>query len=137
MGQYFLIVNLDKKEFIHPSRAGMGSKLWEIAVNNGGIFPLLLRKSSEGGGGDIMKPFWSAGRWAGNRVVVVGDYDKSGLYDKAQKRFKDVTKRVVKDFNEFIEDPDKKLEYHDWSKDKGLQKMKKEYLRQKKLGKVI
>jgi hypothetical protein len=110
MGQYFLIVNLDKKEYLSPHRLGCGAKLWEISANNPTrLFPLLLRKSSEGGGGDIQKDYPSAGRWAGDRIVVVGDYDKSGLYEIAQKEFKEISGQVVKDYNNFIEEPDMKI----------------------------
>lgn len=62
----------------------MGLKLWEICANRGaGVIPYLLRKSDEGGGGDVDadKAKW-AGRWAGDRILVVGDYDSSKLYQK-------------------------------------------------------
>lgn len=54
MGQYFKIVNIDKKEYLSPWCLDSGAKLWEIAAN-GTLNPLalLLRQSSEGGGGDI------------------------------------------------------------------------------------
>src|SRR5438874_1459845 len=54
MGQYFKAVNLDKKEYVCPWRLSGGAKLWEWSANaQGSIFTLLLRKSSEGGGGDF------------------------------------------------------------------------------------
>jgi hypothetical protein len=104
MGQYFVLVNLDKREFIHPHEFGTGAKLWEICRNNiAGVLPFLLRQSNEGGGGDIQKNYKNAGRWAGNRIVVVGDYDKSGLYDRAKEEFKEISKEVKKEFIDFIE----------------------------------
>lgn len=33
MGQYFLIVNVDKREYIDGHRLGVGIKLWELAAN--------------------------------------------------------------------------------------------------------
>ena len=30
MGQYWIPVNLDKKEFVHPHKLGSGLKLWEM-----------------------------------------------------------------------------------------------------------
>ena len=103
MGQYFLVVNLDKKEFIHPHELGSGMKLWEICANNAcRVLPFLLRKSNETGGGDIHKDYKSAGRWAEDRIVVIGDYDESGLYDKALKEFKDISNEVKDEFNDFI-----------------------------------
>jgi len=103
MGQYFLILNLDKKEYLHPHKLGSGYKLWEICANNVcRVLPFLLRKSNETGGGDIRDDYPTAGRWAGDRIVVVGDYDESGLYDLAKRFFKDISEEVKWDFNDFI-----------------------------------
>ena len=97
MGQYFKAVNLDKEEYVCPWCMGGGAKLWEWAANTqGSIFTLLLRKSDEGGGGDfygyrkgcaeggpICCPVNAvAGRWAGDRVCLVGDYDSSKLWER-------------------------------------------------------
>jgi len=110
MGQYFLVVNLDKKEYLHPHKLDCGLKLWEICANNClNILGFLLRKSSEGGGGDIQKDYKNAGRWAGDRLVVVGDYDGSKLYDKASKEFKEITDEIKKKWNDFIELSDLKI----------------------------
>jgi len=110
MGQYFLIVNLDKKEYLHPHKMGSGLKLWEICASNmGRVLPFLLRQSNETGGGDIQKEYKTAGRWAGNRITVVGDYDESGLFDKARNEFKDISNEVRKEFDDFIELKDLKL----------------------------
>ena len=109
MGQYFRIVNQDKEEYLNPWEAGTGAKLWEICANNlGRILPFLLRKSNEGGGGDIQKDYETAGRWAGDRVVVVGDYDESGLYQETE-RYTDITRKSVKEFNDFIGLEDHKI----------------------------
>lgn len=117
MGQYFYIVNLDKKEFLHPHHLGSGLKLWEICANNiSRILPFLLRKSNEGGGGDIHKDYKFAGRWAGDKIVVIGDYDKSKLFDKADKEFKNISKAAREEFNDFIEMEELKCEPWDWLK---------------------
>lgn len=100
MGQYFLIVNMDKKEYIHPHKMGSGLKLLEITFSEiCRIFPLLLRKSSEGGGGDADDMGLTClGRWAGDRIVVIGDYDNSKLYRTAEDTYKDISIRVRNDF---------------------------------------
>jgi len=125
MGQYFKAVNLDKQEYICPWCLGGGAKLWEWAANNqGSIFTLLLRKSDEGGGGDfygyhkgcgeggaIRCPLSRiAGRWAGDRVALVGDYDSSRLYELSDC-FRNISKDVAEEWNAFIELPDRKITY--------------------------
>ena len=138
MGQYFLIVNLDKEEFLDPQKLGSGLKLWEICANNiSRLLPHLLRKSSGFGGGDVSdrysrkllkrksknpndttietiqkevnKDFSNNGRWAGDRIVVVGDYDESKLFKKADDSFTDISSEVKEEFNKFIEVDDCKL----------------------------
>lgn len=109
MGQYFLVIDLDKKEYISPHELDSGAKLWEICANNiSRVLPFLLRMSSETGGGDIHEGYVTAGRWAGDRIVVVGDYDRSHLYQDAIEsgEYKDISEQVKKDYNKFIEDED-------------------------------
>ncbi len=92
MGQYFMIVNIDKREYVHPHRIDAGLKFWEICANNSArVVPFLLRQSSEGGGGDANdwhtpKPLGMAddpatsntcGRWAGDRIAITGDYHEN------------------------------------------------------------
>ena len=95
-----------------PWRIGGLAKLWEWCANRqAGIFPFLLRKSSEGGGGDIQKDYQTAGRWVGDRIVLVGDYDESKLWDQSERKYKDISAQLVKDYNDFIEIKHGKLHY--------------------------
>ena len=101
MGQYFKIVNLTKKEVVHPHNLNTGAKFREICNNNvGGVLLFLLRRSSQGGGGDIDRSYEYAGRWAGDSIVVIGDYDESGLYDEARE-YRDISKEVDEEFKDF------------------------------------
>ena len=84
MGQYYKIVNVDKKEFIKPWAFGCGAKLleWGYLVNRGfsndfvSAFHLLL-----------------SDRWKGDRVYVVGDYaDPSDSTDVSEF---DVVKNAI------------------------------------------
>lgn len=104
MGQYFLLINLDKKEYIDPFKLGGGYKLWEWMANFTIFLPFfLLRKSTEGGGGDYHgRELKNLGRWAGDRVMLVGDYDESGLYDLAEKEFKEISDEIRMDFVQFL-----------------------------------
>jgi len=91
MGQYWVIVNLDKREFLHPHKLGSGVKLWEILADemaSKALVILLAAEREERGGGDLCletgNPKYDAvarriiGRWAGNRVALVGDYAEPG-----------------------------------------------------------
>ena len=79
MGQYYMIVNLDKREFLNPHKLGSGLKLWEMA-NTCTIAPALLAllACSNGRGGGDFEEDPIIGRWVGDRVAVVGDYSEPG-----------------------------------------------------------
>lgn len=80
MGQYHVTVNLDKREFLDPHKLGDGLKLWEQLNSQGGVMAalhILLACSNGRGGGDI-EEHEMVGRWAGDRVAVVGDYAEDG-----------------------------------------------------------
>lgn len=81
MGQYHYLVNLDKREFINPHKLAVGLKACEQL----GSFPstpqalfVLLVCSNGRGGGDLAETRGFGeriiGRWAGDRIAVVGDY---------------------------------------------------------------
>ena len=77
MGQYWKTVNLDKREFISPHKLGCGMKLWEQVNNAPGtpvaLFILTTAMPEMRGGGDFNQ-HPAIGRWAGDRVVTIGDY---------------------------------------------------------------
>jgi len=128
MGQYFIIVNLDKKEYIVPPLM----KIHEICTNNVcRVLPYLLadeekdgtpliisipkdaevpegwRKIGEACDGKyviIEKVTKYYGRWAGDRIIVAGDYGHSGVWDAVMrsKKYKDITKEVFEEFREFL-----------------------------------
>jgi hypothetical protein len=86
MGQYWLPVNLDKCEFIDPHKLGTGLKLWEQLANHpgtGAALTILCAAMPEPrGGGDLNNESEVAkrtiGRWAGDRIALVGDYAEEG-----------------------------------------------------------
>ena len=115
MGQYFIAVNKTKKEYLTAWEIGGGAKLREWCANSyAGIFPYLFRRSDKSGGGDVQNNVPNlqyAGRWAGNEVYLVGDYDSSKLYKKAKDEYTNIAKELVEEYNAFIGSEKLALEY--------------------------
>ena len=107
-------VNCTKREYFTSWEIGGGAKLYEWCANHEvGVLAYLLRKSDEGGGGDV-KDFPSltfAGRWAGDEVYLVGDYDSSGLYEIAKSRYQNIAQSLVAEYNQFMDFEEKQLRY--------------------------
>ena len=86
MGQYHLIANLDKREFLNPHQFGDGIKLMEFGQSSGGTLTgltILLAASNGRGGGDFFDPGIREnprppGCWAGDRIAIIGDYHEDG-----------------------------------------------------------
>lgn len=106
MGQYWKVVNLDKREYVLPHKLGTGLKLWEQLANHPGTGAALIvlcaaMPEARGGGDFDLDENWhgpertfpahnatpgpmpedyqavakrTIGRWAGNRIALVGDY---------------------------------------------------------------
>jgi hypothetical protein len=80
MGQYHYLINLDKKQVVHPHQIGNGLKLheqigWSYATATA-LVMLLAASSKEGGrgGGDFRAQHPLIGSWAGDRIAFAGDY---------------------------------------------------------------
>lgn len=123
MGQYYIAVNLDKKQILIPHACGDGAKLLEFALSSCGLMAcmaILLADGNGRGGGDLFgakcpkceghgvhyrkngeprrdreghikmcKTCKAVGRlpapaivgsWAGDRVVICGDYGDQGKF---------------------------------------------------------
>jgi hypothetical protein len=77
MGQYYVIVNLDKHQYINPHNFGEGAKLMDFGASSGGAMTALAVLLADGngrGGGDLYSNDPIIGSWAGDRIVVAGDY---------------------------------------------------------------
>jgi len=57
--------------------------------------------------GYVMPKFKYLGHWCGDRIAIIGDYNKDNTlpsFDEVIELWKDITLEVVKEFNFFIED---------------------------------
>lgn len=119
MGQYWKVLNLDRKEFVHAHDMGCGLKLCEQIASHPSpataMFILCAAMPEPRGGGDFdldvnwhgpeRKDYTAAGpmpehypaiaartigRWAGDRIAVIGDYAETGDI-KREKRKGDLT----------------------------------------------
>lgn len=77
MGQYHHIVNVDKREYLNPHELGMGLKMWEQATTWTAQLLLGLTSTSNGRGGGGFPEHELIGRWAGDRIMTVGDYTEA------------------------------------------------------------
>lgn len=106
MGQYYKIVNLTKKQFISPWSFGDGAKLMEFGNSSSGVMTglaILLADGNGRGGGDIEESD-IVGSWAGDQIVITGDYADQGkftdnanenLYNYSDENFKDISSEVI------------------------------------------
>lgn len=95
MGQYHTLYNLDKKEKVE---AFGGYKLLEqigYPKSTSTALFLLIANSNGRGGGDV-EDHPLVGSWAGDRVVVQGDYAEEGdpAFIANTEEYKDVSKEV-------------------------------------------
>lgn len=100
MGQYHILVNLDKKEYVSPHGLGLGLKQVEHLSTNAfhqvaslsDALYFLVMSSPESGGGDFPNTPIS-GLWVGDRVVVLGDYTVDGVipgYENVDKIWEEI-----------------------------------------------
>ena len=81
MGQYYLIVNIDKRQYLNPHKCGDGLKLLEFASGSCGTLAalaILLADGNGRGGGDLHSDNPVIGSWAGDRIAIAGDYADEG-----------------------------------------------------------
>ena len=108
MGQYFIVVNLDKKEYLKPHDFPMcGAKLGEFSSDYDFCLALNSLLAQGFGPDGWERKGETLGRWAGDRIVVVGDYDESSLYQEAQNstEFQNISHLVQSKFTETPKDP--------------------------------
>ncbi len=119
MGQYYLIVNLDKREYLYPHRFGDGLKLTEFGCSNDGTMTALAILLADGNGrgfGDLEADDAIVGSWAGDRIVVAGDYADPGRW--IEGAFLDELQAVAdKCYTEGCREPER-VNLHHWASER-------------------
>jgi len=102
VGEYWHIVNLDKKEMF----ATPPYKFWEWMANEHSkvLFWLCAKRQDmkRGFGSPEYEKYPTLGRWAGDRVIVIGDYDPE--FKKIIAGCKDITLEVLEDIERYFEE---------------------------------
>lgn len=107
MGQYHVLYNTDKKEYVHPHRIDNGFELLEqvgFEKSTATALFLLVANSNGRGGGDANE-HELIGRWAGDRIVVQGDYAEEGdqayITDAELETYTDISAKVLDLLNKY------------------------------------
>ena len=107
MGQYYKVVNTTKKQVMIPHSFGSGAKLMEFSSDGMSIMQglaILLADGNGRGGGDLNSSNPIVGSWAGDQIVVAGDYADEGkfvdgetknLYEVSET-YEDISFKVIK-----------------------------------------
>ena len=116
MGQYFVVANTTKKEFLHPHKFGSGLKFLEFTLDGCSVMSglaHLLGQSSDGVANDDATV---TGRWIGDHVIIVGDYDTSGVFDEATdgNDYTDISNAVIQHMGKDPYVQARLSEHHRW-----------------------
>src|SRR3954468_13247284 len=98
MGIEYIVVNLDRREFLDFDRLGFGTK---VGAMSSGLIPSVvnwLLINPEGYGDDFPSML---GRWTGERIEIVGDEGNGcDRQDEARRHFKDITIDAIQGYSE-------------------------------------
>jgi hypothetical protein len=106
MPQNYIIINEDKREYIHPYTFDDGA-MFECfgygrnATLTGLAFLLTYHQNNGLGGGD-----WKTnngiimGRWARDRIRIIGDQASRELFEEVLKNWVDISSMVLQDITE-------------------------------------
>jgi hypothetical protein len=128
MDQYHILVNLTKRQYVHPHQIGNGLKLheqvgWKYSTSTALV--MLLAASNGPGDGDFQSQHPLVGSWAGDRIAFIGDYaektdlpgiDAQLIYKQCDSgKFKnisaDVREMMSSEFNiHYVGEPDSWLQ---------------------------
>lgn len=100
MGQYHILINIDRREYVNPHTLGKGLKLREQGFARYGIHQallMLLAASNHNGSGDFRLDDLLIRSWAGDRIAIIGDQDIELVpgtrlfYNDIEERYKDIS----------------------------------------------
>lgn len=105
MGQYYYVVNTTKKEYLNPHDFGEGAKLREFGVGSYGTLSALalllcvghgLSQLNELNEGDLYSQDTIIGKWAGDTVIVAGDYGAPALFTECSNgHYKNISLDII------------------------------------------
>ncbi len=96
MSQYFIIVNLEKREYIHPHDINRGAKLLEVKNDEliGSLISFLLDHKKEENNNYLY-----LSRWIENKVILIGDSEDYSLFKQVITDFNNISKNA---YNEYL-----------------------------------
>lgn len=83
MGEYFVLVNEDRREYVCPYCLGHLGKLQEWPV--GEVVPFLISIAHRGYSPEF------GGRWAGERIALVGDATQAVQYGHIHEAYRNIS----------------------------------------------
>ncbi len=94
MGEYFIVVNLDKKEYvlIHPSKLSE----WLLNEHSKVVFWLTVKNRA------LKHQYPTMGRWCGDRIMIIGEYDPDFPKIFERENMKNISYKVLKDMAEYF-----------------------------------
>ena len=116
MGQYFVVANTTKKEFLHPHKFGSGLKFLEFTLDGCSVMSGLAHLLGQSSDGVAHDDATVTGRWIGDHVIIVGDYDTSGVFDEAMdgNNYTDISNAVIQHMGKDPYVQQQLSEHHRW-----------------------
>ena len=116
MGQYFVVANTTKKEFLHPHKFGSGLKFLEFTLDGCSVMSGLAHLLGQSSDGVAHDDATVTGRWIGDHVIIVGDYDTSGVFDEAMdgNDYTDISNAVIQHMGKAPYVQSRLSEHHRW-----------------------
>lgn len=97
MAQIYIAVNIDQEEYIHPFNINVSAKMKPIFDSDFSKVISYLQFQRESTEGFEYESTDSEGRWAGDRVVLIGEY--SDEFTGVLKLFGEISEEVIPDLN--------------------------------------